>query len=97
MGALSIACCLVPLTMTNALHAILSSSQHPQLNKLRHDPTLKPRARGRVEVLLFLTDRMTVPRLVTHFDCFQANVSLAASVRGGRPEVPTPPAAGTGP
>ena len=60
--------------MANALHATLSSYQRRRLLELRHDPTLKPRERDRVEALLLSADGMRVPRLARHFDCCQATV-----------------------
>ena len=60
--------------MANALHATLSSYQRRRLLELRHDPTLKPRERDRVEALLLSADGLRVPRLARHFDCCEATV-----------------------
>ncbi len=52
----------------------VATDQNYQFDPLRHDPTLKPRERDRVEALLLSADGMRVPRLAVHFDCCQATV-----------------------
>ncbi len=73
-GTLSAACHPEPSIRANALPATLSSRQRRRRLELRHDPTLKPRERDRVEALLLSVDGMRVPRLARHFACCEATV-----------------------
>jgi len=56
------------------LQAILSSDQRAALQAARHDPTLRPAERDRVEMLLLSADGWSPPRLARHFACHPQTV-----------------------
>ncbi len=60
--------------MPAPLHVRLSSHQRLRLRELRHDPTLKPRERDRVEMYLLSDQGMTVPRLALHLGYQEATM-----------------------
>jgi predicted ArsR family transcriptional regulator len=51
------------------LKAILTPDQRVALLAARHDPTLRPAERDRVEMLLLSADGWSPPRLARHFVC----------------------------
>ena len=60
--------------MPAPLHIHLSTRQRRRLCELRHDPTLKPRERNRVEMYLLSDQGLTVPRLAPHFGYREATL-----------------------
>ncbi len=60
--------------MPAPLHVKLSSRQRRRLQALRHDPTLKPRERDRVEMYLLSADGLKVPPLARHFRRHEATL-----------------------
>ncbi len=56
------------------LHLHLTPAQQDQVQALRHDATLKPVARDRVEMCLLSHRGWTAPAIADHLDCTAATV-----------------------
>jgi hypothetical protein len=64
---------MIRLTLTDVERAVVRA--------LRHDPTIRPTERDRVEMVLLAGAGWAVPRIVAHLACHPATVRMVLEMR----------------